>query len=302
MTSSGSKRPGFSRRARFGLFAGYVVAVTGALIGLGLVLVAVVDPQGFAALRGGMADLTAPVSSAGRGAVQSGGKIDNRIANWWNAGAQNARLRAELDIARQQLIEAQATDLENRRLRQMVRLIEGETEIVASARLVNSSATSARRYATIFAGRAQGVRPGQPVRAADGLVGRIIDTGRNASRVLLLSDRANIVPVKLTRDGTPAFTSGRGDGRVDVRSLEAGRNPFRRGDVLITSGTGGIYPPNIPVAVIIRVFGDSALAAPLAHPGALDFAVVQPAFEPPPEETGATGDIDAMPPPTTDMP
>ncbi len=285
MASEGSKRPGFSRRARFGLFAGYVVAITGALVGAGLVVIAIFDPQGYASIRGGMSDITAPISSSGRSAVQSGGRIDNYIANWWNAGQQNADLRAELDIARRRLIEARATELENRRLRELVNLIEGETETIATARLVNSSLTSTRRTATLFAGRNQGVMAGQPVRAADGLVGRIIDSGRTASRVLLLTDRSNIVPVRLTRDGTPAFTTGRGDGSVEVRSLEAGRDSFEEGDVLVTSGTGGIYPPNVPVAVIIQTFGDTALATPLANPAALDFAIVQAAYEPAVEAT-----------------
>ena len=284
MPSSGSKRTGFSRRARFGVFAGYVVAVTGMIVGFGLILIAVFDPQGFASIRGAVSDVTAPISATGRGAVRGGGRIDDGISAWWRAGSQNRRLRAELEIARRRLIEAQATELENRRLRRMLRLIEREPAPVATARLVNSGLTGPRRFATLFAGRSQGVMPGQPVRAADGLVGRVIDTGRNASRVLLLTDSTNVVPVKLTRDGTPAFTTGRGDGRVDVRSLEAGRNPFRRGDVLVTSGTGGIYPPDIPVAVIVRVFGDTALGAPLANPAALDFAVVHPIYEPPEQE------------------
>ncbi|MEM8695870.1 MAG: rod shape-determining protein MreC [Pseudomonadota bacterium] len=293
MASNGSKRPGFSRRARFGLFAGYVVAITGALVGAGLILIAIFDPQGFASIRGAASDVTAPVSSTGRGAVQSGGRIDDYIANWWNAGHQNAELRAELEIARRRLIEARATELENRRLRELVNLIEGETETLATARLVNSSLTSARRTATLFAGRNQGVMSGQPVRSADGLVGRVLDSGRHAARVLLLTDRSNIVPVRLTRDGTPAFTTGRGDGQVEVRSLEAGRSPFEEGDVLITSGTGGIYPPNIPVAVIIEEFGDTAVATPLANPASLDFAIVQPAYEPPVEETLTPDDIES---------
>ncbi len=286
MASSGSKRPGFSRRARFGVFAGYVIAVTGAMIGFGLILIAMFDPQGFASIRGTVSDITAPVSSTGRGAVQQGGRIDDRIADWWNAGRQNAELRAELDIARRRLIEAQVTDLENRRLRQLAGLIERQSPTIATARLVNSSLTSSRRLATLFAGRSDGVLPGLPVRAADGLVGRIVDSGRNASRVLLLTDRSNIVPVKIVRNGTPAFTTGRGDGKIEVRSLEAGNNPFERGDILITSGTGGIYPPNIPVAVIVEVFGDTALGTPLANPASLDFAIVQPAYEPPPEASG----------------
>ncbi len=280
MAVSGSKRTGFSRRARFGLFAGYVVAITGALIGVFMLVIAAVDPQGFAAIRGTVSDLTAPVSATGRGAVQGGAGIDDYVGNWWRAGRQNADLKAELEVARRRLIEAQALELENRRLRALMNVIEGGGEPIATARLVNSSLTSTRRTATLFAGRNEGVLPGQPVRAADGLVGRILDSGRSASRVLLLTDRSNIVPVRLTRDGTPAFTAGRGDGSVEVRALEAGRSPFEVGDLLITSGTGGIYPPNVPVAVIVEDFGDTALASPLANPAALDFAIVEPAYEP----------------------
>lgn len=290
MAPTGSRRPGFDRRARFGVFAGYVVAISGAILALALLLIAMFDPQGFASIRGLAGDATAPVSAAGREGVRNAGGIDDWISDWWRAGTRNSELRAEAEASRRRLIEAEAMRLENQRLRRLARLIEHEPRVVVTAQLVNSSVTSARRLATLFAGSSHGVRVGQPVRSADGLVGRIVGTGRIASRVLLLTDRANVVPVKLSRNGTPAFTTGRGDGTIDVRALEAGSNPFRRGDVLITSGTGGIYPPNVPVAVIVRVFGDSALGVPLADPATLDFAFVQEAFEIP---------IDAPAPPGT---
>ena len=87
-----------------------------------------------------------------------------------------------------------------------------------------------------------------PVRSPDGLIGRVIDAGQMASRVLLVSDRSNIVPARLLRGGQPVISQGRGDGTVDVRPLEVGRNPFRRGDIVVTSGTGGLYPPLVPLA------------------------------------------------------
>ena len=65
-----------------------------------------------------------------------------------------------------------------------------------------------------------------PVRSPDGLVGRIIDVGAIASRVLLVSDRTSIVPARLLRSGIPVIAQGRGDGTIDVRPLEVGRNPF----------------------------------------------------------------------------
>jgi rod shape-determining protein MreC len=119
-----------------------------------------------------------------------------------------------------------------------------------------------------------------PVRAADGLIGRIVDAGQSASRVLLISDRANIVPARMLRTGMPVISQGRGDGTVDLRPLEVGRNPFRRGDIVITSGTGGLYPPLVPIARVVRLDDDGAIAVPLADPSSASFAIVEPPFEP----------------------
>src|SRR3546814_17483751 len=59
-----NRRPGFSRRAQYGLFLGYVIAVAGALVGAILLVVSAIDPTGFASLRLAAAGATAPVSPA----------------------------------------------------------------------------------------------------------------------------------------------------------------------------------------------------------------------------------------------
>ena len=105
-----------------------------------------------------------------------------------------------------------------------------------------------------------------PVRAPDGLIGRVIDAGRIASRVLLVTDRANIVPARILRGGQPVISTGRGDGTIDVRPLEVGSNPFKPGDIIVTSGTGGLYPPLVPIAKVIRLDDDGAIAHPDRRP------------------------------------
>src|SRR5213075_220978 len=120
-----------------------------------------------------------------------------------------------------------------------------------------------------------------PDRHADpDTVGRIIDAGSLASRVLLVSDRANIVPARLLRGGIAVIAQGRGDGTIDVRPLEVGRNPFRRGDIIITSGTGGLYPPLVPIARVVKLEDDGAVALPIADPATTSFGLVEPPFEP----------------------
>jgi rod shape-determining protein MreC len=183
-------------------------------------------------------------------------------------------------------MRARTLSYDNRRLKKLLDLRDRTTDPVVTARLVSSTASSTRRFAVLNAGFRQGVATGQPVRGPEGLVGRILEAGPNTARVLLLSDPESIVPVRRTRDGLPAIAMGRGDGWIEVRSVALLNATFLPGDVLITSGTGGIYPPNIPVARIVRKASDSALARAFSQPDTLDFALVQRAFMPMPSVEG----------------
>jgi rod shape-determining protein MreC len=280
MAPPSTRRPGFSRRAQYGLFLGYVVAVGGILFALLLLIVATVDPTGFGALKGAALDSTRPVAAAGRGVSGFFAGIFDSVGNYLGAGAQNAELKRRLAAERRALVQAKATELDNRRLKAMLKLTEEVQNPVAVTTITGSSFDSVRRLATLAAGASSGIEPGQPVRAPEGLIGRVIERGRWASRVLLVSDAASNVPVRLVRDGTPAIATGHGDGTIDLKTLEVGRNPFRRGDVLVTSGIGGIYPPNIPVAVVAATDGDRTVAKPLADPSRVDYAMVLNVYQP----------------------
>lgn len=274
------RRPGFSRRAQYGLFAGYVLATVGVVVALALVAVWRLDPTGFALIRGGVLDLTAPFTGVGRSVVNGGSAAVDEVAAYWNAGARNRRMQAELTAAHRALGNARATAFELARLKRLVRLVDRTPETVVATRIIGSTASGTRRLATIAAGSSDGVRPGQPVRSGEGLVGRIFETGRGAARLLMLTDSGSTVPVRLVRNGLPALVTGNGDGRLRIRPLIAGENPFRRGDLLVTSGTGGLYPPNIPVAVVTGADALTPLARPVADPDRTDFVIVQAVFAP----------------------
>jgi rod shape-determining protein MreC len=276
----GNRRPGFSRRAQYGRFIGLVVAVGGALFAALLLFVAIVNPAAFSTVRGGALDATAPASGAGRSVTGFFGSLFDTVGDYVRAGSQNDQLRRELGEARRELIARQALAHENGRLLALLGLTRQGEDEVTRARIVGSSFAAPQRLATLSAGSLAGVAPGQPVRAPDGLIGRVMETGRWAARVLLITDGASNVPVRLVRDGTPALAVGRGDGTIELRTLEVGQNPFRRGDILVTSGVGGVFPPNIPVASVTGQDGDMAIARPLADPARMDFAVVLNVYQP----------------------
>jgi rod shape-determining protein MreC len=273
-------RPGWSRRAQYGLFFSFLAVIAGIIIGLTLLAVSLVAPKTFAELRGAALDVTGPVASALHEVTATVKGLASGAGNYWDAASQNAELKRQNKAMLQRMVEAKAIAQENRQLKATLQLRGHTRQTVAVGRIVGSSFNSPRRFAIFSAGSSDGVRVGMPVRSADGLVGRVIDAGALASRILLVSDRSNIVPARLLRSGIPVISQGRGDGTVDVRPLEVGRNPFRRGDIIITSGTGGLYPPLVPVARIVKLDDDGAVAIPLADPANTSFAIVEPPYEP----------------------
>src|SRR5688572_25708292 len=129
-----SRRPGFSRRAQYGLFLGYVIAVAGMVVAVLLIAIAIVDPRGFAAIRGGALDATAPVSSGGRTVSRGVGGLFDAIGNYFRAGSQNAALRAELEATRRQLLRSQAAEAENARLTRLLGLARAVEDEITVAR------------------------------------------------------------------------------------------------------------------------------------------------------------------------
>ena len=280
MAASAGPRPGWSRRAQYGLFFSFLAVIAGLAVGLILLILSLVAPQSYSAVRGAALDVTAPISGALREVTTTVTGLVGGAGNYWDAANQNAQLKRDRAALMRRMVEARGILEENQQLKAALQLREQSREAVAAGRVVGSSFESSRRFAIISVGSSEGVQVGMPVRAAEGLIGRIIDAGSIASRVLLVTDRANIVPARILRGGQPVISTGRGDGTIDVRPLEVGKNPFKPGDVIVTSGTGGLYPPLVPIGKVIRLDDDGAIALPIADPSRVSFAIVEPPFEP----------------------
>jgi rod shape-determining protein MreC len=280
VAASAGPRPGWSRRAQYGLFFSFLAVVAGLIVGLILLALSLVAPQSYAAVRGAALDATAPVSGALREVTTTVTGVVGGAGNYWDAANQNAQLKRDRAALMRRMVEARAILEENQQLKAALQLRERTAKAVAAGRVVGSSFESPRRFAVISVGTSDGVAIGMPVRAPEGLIGRIVDAGSLASRVLLVTDRSNIVPARILKGGQPVISTGRGDGTIDVRPLEVGKNPFKRGDIIVTSGTGGLYPPLVPIGKVIRLDDDGAIALPIADPSKVSFAIVEPPYEP----------------------
>ena len=275
-----NQRSGFSRRAQYSNFIAYVAGAAGALLGAALLAIAFANPAAFSALRGIGSDAARPAGNlAANGRTSSQGLLA-RMSAYYNAAQQNADLNRELAAAKVRLVESDARSEENRRLKALLGLRDADPKPVAYARLIASSAASSRRFATLSVGASESIATGMPVRAPEGLVGRVLETGASPARVLLITDGESVVPVRRASDSLPGFAEGRADGRVQIRLISLGINPLKRGDAFVTSGSGGLYPPGMPIAIVESLTRDGAVARVLADPAASDYVAVLPVWVP----------------------
>lgn len=280
MAPHSSRRTGHSRKAQYSVFTGYVLAAAGAVIGAALLAISLWQPTSFSRVRGAANDAIEPVGQASAEVRSDSSGIVDTIRDYFRAGSQNARLRKQNELARVRLAEAEAVLQENKRLKALLDLKEKEVAPVAVTRMVGSTATSARRFAYIGAGRDDGVRIGMPVRSPRGIVGRVLEVSDSSSRVLLLTDSESVLPVRSARDDTIAFAEGRGDGLLRIRLVNLGINPIKKGDLFVTSGAGGFYRPGVAVAIATDVTNDGAVARMVTDPAAADFVSVEPIWQP----------------------
>lgn len=276
MPSPANRRSGNSRRAQYTTFLSYVLGGAGAVVGAALLILSFFNPDAFAWLRGAGSDVTAPASRAMAGGKAEGRGVIETVTGYFAAGSQNARLRREIAAAKVRLIEAEATAEENRRLKALLGLMQSDPKPIATSRLIASTSTSARRFATIDVGSMDGVSVGMPVRSQMGVVGRVLEVFRHTSRVLLVTDSESVVPVRRAKDEVAGFAQGKADGTLQIRLINLGINPLKKGDTLVTSGSGGLYRPGVPIGMVMQTTSDGAIARVLSDPGATDYVVIDP--------------------------
>ena len=280
MAPPSKRRPGFSRRAQYGIFTGYVVAGIGALVGAVLLGLSLWRPASFNGPRMVATDTIAPAGELSAEVRTKGQGLVESVRGYYRAGSQNAQLKREMELARIRLAEAAAVAQENKRLKALLGLMETDVQPVVVSRIIGSSAASTRRFAYLGAGTSRGVTPGMPVRGPRGVVGRVLEVGRTSSRIMLLTDSQSVLPVRRAQDDVVALAEGRGDGLLRIRLINLGINPLKIGDVFVTSGSGGYYRPGVAVAVVAELTNDGALGRIISDPAATDFVSVGPIWQP----------------------
>lgn len=172
--------------------------------------------------------------------------------------SENQELRQALMLARARLNRVAALAKQNARLKELLDAQKNLGLEVQLARLIDIDLDPFRHRIVIDAGSNQGVKAGQPVIDAQGVMGQIIETLPNTAIAMLITDPNHATPVTIERTGlrTIAYGSGAVD-RLMLPNIPISAD-VRVGDRLVTSGMGGRFPAGFPVGVIRSIGNDTS--------------------------------------------
>ncbi|MBT8118816.1 MAG: rod shape-determining protein MreC [Gammaproteobacteria bacterium] len=154
---------------------------------------------------------------------------------------------------RVQLQKLDIIEKENERLRELLGAIPKTTERLLISEIINVDLDPYKQLILLNKGSSSDVYQGQPIIDAQGVMGQVVHVGPMSSTAVLITDASHAIPVQVNRTGLRAIAFG--SGKIDQLNLRhlPHNVDIKQGDLLITSGLGGVFPPNFPVAVISKI-------------------------------------------------
>jgi rod shape-determining protein MreC len=187
--------------------------------------------------------------------------------------AENQQFRRERLETEFRLQRLAALEMENARLRE---LLDSQARVGSRALVAEILAVDLDPYRQRFdlnRGLVDGVYVGQALIDAQGVVGQVVRVGPLSSEAVLITDADHAVPVSVNRNGLRTIAVGTGDSRRLRLPYLTNNADVEAGDLLISSGLGGVFPAGYPVGRVLEVRRqpDQAFAEIIAEPSsALD--------------------------------
>ncbi|MDO8412796.1 MAG: rod shape-determining protein MreC [Gallionellaceae bacterium] len=195
-----------------------------------------------------------------------------RVATWpsevWHGTSayivtQTELVRSNAQMTQQHLLDGaqlqqlQVLQLENAHLRSLLQVQQKANYPMQLAEIVYVERDIFKRKMLVDKGMSANVLAGQIVMDDSGIVGQVTRTYPALSEVTLITDKDHAVPVQILRNGLRAVVFGSGTGDLALRYMPISSD-IQQGDVLVTSGIDGTYPPGLPVASVSSIERDPA--------------------------------------------
>ena len=217
----------------------------------------------------------------------------NWVGEWFSSYhdllGENQELKFDSRILNARLQKMQVLQAENSRLRNLLGSSARLADDVIIAELLSVDQNPFRQLIEINKGSSDGVEIGNAVIDAYGVMGQVIHVNQNTSTTILISDPEHAIPVQFIRNGTRSVAFGNGSSdQLELRYLPATAD-IMLNDELVTSGLGGRFPSDYPVATVVAINEDlvhgfvSVLVKPQARlDSSREVLVIKPRYSAPP--------------------
>ena len=235
-----------------------------------LIFVGKLDLVAFRNISSFLTDFLTPISSfVSKPALE----LENVIKDVQSATfLRNENIKLKSENRRLKIIETKLANTESEliELKKLLNFKINRAKIIFTGRVLNISGGTFAKTMVVNGGSFDGIKKGQPVISSLGLVGSIINVGPTSSRVLLTIDINSMIPSYLTQSGWPAIAQGKNGKLLKLRFLSSEAKPII-GEIIETSGHGGIFPSGINVGKIVSMSNGNYYVQPLPNPQKLRF-------------------------------
>ncbi|MGB8182861.1 MAG: rod shape-determining protein MreC [Stellaceae bacterium] len=201
-----------------------------------------------------LADTLAPVLQVAGEPIVTASKAIGTVKDIASVYRQNEELKLENQRLLQWQEVARRLESENEELRNLVKFAPQGAMSSVAAQVIADSGGAFLRNVLVNVGRDEGVTRGQPALTGDGLVGRVIELGDRTARILLLTDINSHIPVVVEGTHERAMLNGDNSDQPQLVYFQP-KTPVKPGDRIVTSGSGGVFPPDLPIGVVVSANG-----------------------------------------------
>ncbi len=260
------------------------------LLSLTLMVLHKADTLPVERIRAAAMDIAAPVLSAVSAPFTA--LVDNMdsVTSLRDLKAQNIRLEEENEKLQKWYEAALKMQAENQSFRELLNVKADPALTFVTARVISDAGGSFVESVLLPVGARDKVQKGNAVMSGYGLVGRVMEVGQSASRVLLVTDLNSHIPVILQNTRIKAILAGQNQELMKLERLPPDSG-MTVGTRVATSGDGGQLPADLPVGTIVSVGPDGVWVKPLSDIDRLTYVQVVNAEI---DQSLVTGDVAPM--------
>lgn len=203
-------------------------------------------------LRKIVLETASPVQTVLNGSLQSIKDAWIRYLLLVGIQEENKNLKKKINELKASLVSYQEGYQEAQRLKKLLAISDHYQYRFISARVIGREQAALSRTVVINKGSSDGLKNGMPVIAYPGLIGRLIDVSWHTSRVLLFIDENSNIDAIVQRNRTQGIITGAGSRGMVLKYISKTQD-VQKGDIIISSGMGGVFPKGWLIGQVIHV-------------------------------------------------